>query len=75
MTKREAIVATMGAVIGLMSNRVKTSELAPTSSFTITNMPQSVSFSFDTFEKFTFSHSGESITLTGKEMFDALKLK
>ena len=73
MTKRQAILAAIGGIVGLMSGRAKAESTAPVSSITIQQIPQSVSFSFDTFKEFTFSYGGESVTLTGKEMFAALK--
>ena len=75
MTKRQAILTGLMGAIGLMSGRAK-AEMVPASgtiSIAITQVPQSVSFSLDTFKEFTFSQGGESVTLTGKEIFAALK--
>lgn len=73
MTKRQAILAGLSGTISLMSGRAKAEATAPTSNFTIQQQPQSVSFSLDTFKSFTFSLGGESVTLSGKEIFEALK--
>lgn len=75
MTKREAIFAAIAGAIGLMSNRAKaeTITLSGTTITTITQMPQSVMFDLDTFKEFKFTQGGESVTLTGKEIFAALK--
>jgi len=80
MERRQAIITAMGAIIGLMSGRAKSEPLgAPTSNLKVVNSieapPQAVSFNFDIFDKFIFTSNGESVTITGKEMFDALKSK
>lgn len=76
MTKRQAILAALSGTIGLMSGRAK-AETIPSggvsSMSVITQMPQTVSFSLNTFKEFTFSLDGESVTITNKEIFDALK--
>jgi hypothetical protein len=74
MTKRQAILAGLAATVGLMSGRAKAEMTAPAvQTFSITQQPQNVTFSLDTFKSFTFTQGGESVTVTGKEIFDALK--
>ena len=75
MTKRQAILAALAGTIGLMSHRAKTEMLQSSGTTNIATLmvPQTVSFSLDTFKEFTFSQGGESVTLTGKEIFAALK--
>lgn len=56
MTKRQAILAGLAATIGLMSNRAKADPFVVNDqSLTITQVPQSVRFSLDTFKEFTFT--------------------
>ena len=78
MTKRQAILAAIGAMVGIMSGKAKSEPIGTTrtvqaSEYSFTMPPQSVTFSLDSYEKFTFNWKGESVTITGKEMFDALK--
>ena len=75
LTRRQGIMAAIAGVIGIMSGRAKTEQLVSgTSNITLNpNAPQSVSFSLDTFAKFTFRLGDEEVTVTGKEVFDALK--
>lgn len=76
MQRRQAIIAAIGAVIGIMSGKAKSepvSGTAPTPQYSLTMPPQSVTFNLEIFEKFTFNWKGESVTITGKEIFDALK--
>ena len=76
MQRRQAIIAAIGAMVGIMSGKAKSepvSGTAPMPQYSITMPPLSVTFSFDAYEKFTFNWKGETVTVTGKEMFDALK--
>ena len=76
MTRRQGIIAAIAGVIGIMSGRAKTETIpgaTGSSNFVFQQQPQSVSFSLNTFSKFTFRLGDEEVTVTGKEVFDALK--
>lgn len=71
MTKREAIVAAAGAMIGLMSDSAR-AESTSAVGIANWNAPQKVTFNLDDFESFTFTHDGKSVTVTPRELFQAL---
>lgn len=77
MTKRQAILAAIAGAIGLMSSKAKTENLPGTVSGTTSHVfqqvPQTVSFDLKTFAKFTFYIGDETVTVTGREIFEALK--
>jgi hypothetical protein len=76
MTRRQGIMAAIAGVIGIMSGKAKSENLlAPTGSTSLglQQKPQFVIFDLNIFSKFTFSLDGESVTVTGKEIFDVLK--
>lgn len=62
-------------MVGIMSGKAKSEASATVNSLTtsLTMPPRAVTFSFDSYEKFTFTWKGESVTVTGEEMFAALK--
>ena len=77
MTKRQALLAAIAGTIGIMSERAKSENMPGTVTTTdisvFKQQPQSVTFNLDTFAKFTFNLGDESVTVTGKEIFDAIK--
>ncbi len=75
MTKRQAILAGIAGTIGLMLSRAKTEPLAPSAgTMSVWQQgPQSVSINLDMFAKFTFHLGDDQVTVTGKEIFEALK--
>ena len=79
MKRRQAIIAAIGAMVGIMSGKAKSepfvTDTLKQSGVSFNLPPQSVAFSFDSYEKFTFTWKDKSITLTGEEMFAALNEK
>lgn len=70
MNRRQGIIASISAIIGLMSGEAKSEDLTNSLSLPIA---QGVIFNFDSFTTFTFIHEGEKISMTGAEIFEALK--
>lgn len=72
MTKRQAILAAIAGAIGIMSDRAKTQPITNATTNVFSQTPQTVWFDLDTYASFTFRSGGKEVTVSGKEIFEAL---
>lgn len=70
MTKRQAMIAATGAVVGMMSGSARSE--SGNSGISNWNSPHKVTIDLDGFESFVFTQGGRSVTVTPRELFEAL---
>lgn len=78
MERRNAIIAMLAASVGVMSHRAVAAPLKPLihDGYLLLSVgPQTVSFNLDVYDRFDFFHGKEKVSLTGAEIFAALKAK